>query len=434
MSDILSQLWNDEANATGDGRVETIRMVQSPAAIADVAKRATDRGTPQSAAQHVTVAEVRQPIPVVCDVRPLAEPAAKVNRGKLHAEMVAGAVAEGHGILTGFTGRGVMTRATLLATLAEAGMPAEWAPAAKSAHAHAGRVLNALNQSGYVCRADTKRRKERTAVGTADAATAMAVAMDAKAEGRHYDADAIVRYQTNGIPTWAARWEVAIGRGRAAEVGAAFGTVVMIATLDQRGELLLECDDEALTRRVREDFEARRSSEEFQAADVSAWIKSTLVNRFRAAQLGGNWYVRKQYAGEAERFLAAFARRWGENWILPALPIATTDQLRVGIANGLIGEANALLAEYRELLTAKQDKSGTALASSKTATALHAKVVALGERAVGFGYVLGNAYVMRVRETLAKIAGEIAESIRGPVTSFEYSFDVAARDEAAKGS
>lgn len=353
----------------------------------------------------------RQAIPVLKPIPASTGPETFSVRGAAQrGDLIAGASAEGNGILTGFSGRGPMTRAALLATLAKAGFPAEWAPAAKSAHAHAGRILNALNQLGYVCRADTKRHKGRTAVGADDTAFGLVVANDAKLEGKHYHADAVVR-QVGGIPTWAARWEVAAGRGREAEVGAAFGTVVMIATLDQNGELFLECDNDGLTRRVREDFEARRNAEEFQASDVSAWLASILVSKFHAARLGGNWYVRREYANNAERLLTVFSLGWGQNWLLPALPVATTEQLCEGLALGLLNECQAIRDEYHAL----RDKGDV---SSRRAETLYGDVKSLAVRAYGLATVIGDERVSHLVVQFGAVADSIARSVSRPLASF----------------
>ncbi len=338
-----------------------------------------------------------------------------VRAAASRGDLVAGASAEGNGILTGFSGRGSMTRATLLATLATAGFPQDWAPAAKTRHAQAGNVLGALNHLGLVCRADSKRRKSKLAKGTAEAELDLMVAADARQDGNHYASDALVR-RAGGIdavvPTWTARWEVAAGRGREAEVGAAFGTVVMIATLDQNGELHLECDNEALVRRVREDFQARVDAEEFQAADVTAWLGSILVSKFHAARLGGNWYVRRQYASDAERLLKAFSLRWGKEWMLPALPVATTEQLCDGLANGLVAEATAIHDDFVKL-------ANDGALTSRRAEGLYGDIKAIAVRVYGLITVIGEEranHVVTVQ--LAAFADNIAKQVSKPLASF----------------
>lgn len=70
-----------------------------------------------------------------------------------HTEVVAGARTNASGIFLGFNGLGTLTRAELAAVISAAGMPSDWLPAAKSAHAQAGRIVGGLHRHGYIVRA-----------------------------------------------------------------------------------------------------------------------------------------------------------------------------------------------------------------------------------------------------------------------------------------
>lgn len=320
--------------------------------------------------------------------------------------MIAGAVAEGHGVLLGFGGRGSMPRQQLLATLTGAGFPAEWAPGITSAHRHAGRVLGALNSLGYVCRADRTKSIVRQQ------------AQQAAARGERVE-----------VPTWTARWHV-VRASRLAETGGAYGRVVMIATITSSDTLELQTTDRELGEKVRAEYEARIAGETYNASDVSDWLKSTLVHRFRAARLGGNWYVKRQHAAAAERLLSAFSKVWGEDFLLPALPVASSEQLRTGIAASFAREVDEVLTEYRT----KRDeaKAERRELSSRAATSIHARLRELVERCVGFAALLGDAHVHGLRTRCVAASEEIQGSIDGISQRFGLIFDELARD-AARG-
>ena len=58
----------------------------------------------------------------------------------------------GEGALTGWQGCGTLTREQIIAALADAGLPAEWAPKSKSAIGYAGQVLSAYRNRGIIVR------------------------------------------------------------------------------------------------------------------------------------------------------------------------------------------------------------------------------------------------------------------------------------------
>jgi hypothetical protein len=300
-------------------------------------------------------------------------------------------------VLVGFAGRGEMTRGELCSVLTGAGFPVDWAPSAKSAHAQAGRIILALNNSGYVSRFDKSAR-----------------ASDA---------------------TYKARWFVAKGRGDL-QVGGSAATVVLTAVLSDSDELQLSFDRGngtavALAQSIRKEFLDAMAAETYSATDVSTWIKSTLVSRFRAAQLGGTWYVRRQHAAEAEKLLTAFKRHgWGQAWLLPALPVASSDQLRQGIADGFADEVNEVLAEYRE--KREEARAERKEMSSRTATTLHGKLEALARRCVGFAALLGPSFVEPLRVKCIKASEEVQQSMSGMSIRFGLIFDEL-REDAEKG-
>lgn len=324
-----------------------------------------------------------------------------------HTEVVAGARTQASGIFLGFGGQGSMTRAELAAVLAAAQMPAEWLPAAKSAHAQAGRIVGELSRHGYIVRA------ARTPV-------------------------------KNGKPMktdergWVARWNV----GQAilgSNVGGAYGTTLLVVSLLPGGELKIE-GREDLALSVRAGFDAACSGEVYAAADVTSWLQATLIGRFRACAVGGNWYVRRRFAADAERLCTELAKHWGRNWLLPAIPMATTEELCVGLVKNFAGEVDAVLKTYRdELAEAKKEARDAGkpdrdvLLGTRRAKTLLAEIRTLAERAVGFGAMFGDRHMIELREKLAAAHAEIAESVDEISQRFELIFDELRREAAKEG-
>lgn len=313
-----------------------------------------------------------------------------------HTEVVAGARTNASGIFLGFNGLGTLTRAELAAVIAAAGMPSDWLPAAKSAHAQAGRIVGNLSRHGYIVRA------ARVPVKTG-------------------------KPQSSAERGWVARWNV----GQAvlgSTVGGSYGTTLLVATLTVGGTLTLEGrEDLAVT--VRTEFDTACSAETYAAADVSSWLSSTLVGRFRAAAVGGNWYVRRKYAADAEKLCTALAKTWGRNWLLPAIPMTTTEELCAGLVKNFAEEVDVVLSTYRAEL-AEAQKHGDSEIGSRRATTLLGEVRTLAERAVGFASMFGDRHMMTLREKLCAAADEISGSVDDISQRFSLIFDELRRDAA----
>lgn len=313
-----------------------------------------------------------------------------------HTEVVAGARTNASGIFLGFNGLGTLTRAELAAVISAAGMPSDWLPAAKSAHAQAGRIVGGLHRHGYIVRAARIPVKTGKPESTAERG-------------------------------WVARWNV----GQAvlgSQVGGSYGTTLLVATLTVGGELKLEGrEDLAVT--VRTEFDTACSAETYAAADVTSWLQATLVGRFRAAAVGGNWYVRRKYAADAEKLCTALAKTWGRNWLLPAIPMTTTEELCAGLVKNFAEEVDVVLKTYRDELTEAQ-KHGDSEIGSRRATTLLGEVRTLAERAVGFASMFGDRHMVTLREKLCAAADEISGSIDDITQRFSLIFDELRRDAA----
>lgn len=316
-----------------------------------------------------------------------------------HTEVVAGARTNASGIFLGFNGLGSLTRAELAAIIADAGMPADWLPAAKSAHAQAGRIVGSLHRHGYIVRA------ARVPVKTG-------------------------KPQSSAERGWVARWNV----GQAilgSNVGGSYGTTLLVATLTVGGQLVLE-GREDLALQVRTEYDAACSAEVYAAADVTSWLQSQLVGRFRAAAVGGNWYVRRKYAADAEKLCASLAKHWGRNWLLPAIPMTTTEELCAGLVKNFADEVDVVLKTYRDEL-AEAQKHGDSEIGSRRATTLLGEIRTLAERAVGFASMFGDRHMFTLREKLCAAADEIAGSIDDISQRFSLIFDELRRDAARDG-
>lgn len=276
-------------------------------------------------------------------------------------QVVAGAKAEGQGSLMGWTGRREATRATLVECLRRAGAPEEWAPASKSAHAHAGAAVNALNRQGFVSRIDRSiSRQDRRAV--------------------------------------AGRWIVApVNNG--GSVGDSVGRIALTVTLSTAGSLTCE-GDWRLTAEVTEEFDRLRNAEVYSAGDVTAWLSSLLSQRLGAVRMAQAWYVRHGQVEMAEAILTSVSESgWGVDWLLPALPVATSAQLRTGLATGLIREAGEVLADLEAQRTAATAAKRADI-GPRAAMTLLTRLRTVAERVGQYAVILGEDQVATVRASI----------------------------------
>lgn len=325
-------------------------------------------------------AAVRQAIPAT-----QTGGAGRAPEGELRAgNIVAGAVAAGNGALMGWTGSGRMTRAAIVSSLNVAGMPAAWAPSSKSAHAYAGQAVKLLDSQGLVTRA------ERTRALPAGPAR-----------------------------PYRARWIVgAVGSAVENATANAFGRRVLVVTLGAADALAFE-GDQQLAARVQESYETQRNGETFEAGEVTAWLRSVLVGRFRAVRLGGVWYVPAKYKADAEKLCDAVSRAgWGQDWMLPALPVATSEQMLTGIRNGIVEEIAAVERELREARDERQ-KKGEPEITSRLAARLLVDVGTVAERLSHYSVLLGERHTAPVRARVESLRMSLEPLADGSVQRFE---------------
>lgn len=269
--------------------------------------------------------------------------------GKLTSgEVVAGAVAEGHGVLVGWHGDRQITRAVLLEALTGIGREA-WAPKPKDARAQAGRAMAAAGSSYHV-KADRKGAVTRNE--------------GANVSGQH---------------TWRLGQIDNMG-----QPGDAYGRTVLLMTLEPDGRLH-GAGDQVISGRIVADYADRCARELYASADLTAWLSGILSAHCGGVDYAVGWYIPAKHRDAAIALCnAVSATGWGNSWLgskeRPALPIATCDELRDGIARGLKDEVAQVLAKLhteREAAKAEKDRRLAALRDiTDTKALLEAEVAA----------------------------------------------------------
>lgn len=357
--------------------VNPIAGFNSPAAYAAAAPAtAASAAVFTARAAGATAAVTVTPTAPVVVTAPVAEVRPTMLSG---ANMVAGAAAEGEAVLVGWSGSGELTRAQISERLAAAGLPTNLTPAARTAHAQAGRST-------------------------------------VEACGTKYDVTAERRGDLVGAAPYAARWNISTPIHGAA-IGQPAATTIGCVTLMSDGSLTTEGPAE-LCAAIRAEFDRRCAGEIFQSADVTAWMRSVVCGTLGGVKLGGVYYVPRAGAARAEALCTSVAAVWGTNWITPALPVATSDQLRRGLVRGLSDEAAEILADLatqRKIAaqTAADGKRKTADIGTRAAATFMLKLRTVAERALSYGALLGPELVTELRATVLA-ALETVEPLMDP--------------------
>lgn len=309
-------------------------------------------------------------------------------------ELVAGAM-QGTGALIGWVGKHSMDRAAIVKALE--GIARVLPPRPASAKAHAGQVMSRLTREGFVV---------RVARGQAT---------------------------TKGVSKWT------VGQvNHSSTVGGSLGNTTMTVTLTAAGELQIE-GEASFANQIRVDYQALVAAERYQAGDVTAWLSGALRYWFDAVRFGAlGYYIPARHVEAAGQLCKAIADAgFGSDWVLPALPVATSDQLRDGIVRGLTGEVDDLMARLAtERATAKAAKDNALISASEiTALVGRHKAVqaanaltgdigptraatflkdlrAIGARIVAYGQVLGEERIAAARESVRLAVVEL-ETVLG---------------------
>jgi hypothetical protein len=297
-------------------------------------------------------------------------------------ELVAGAAAEGHGVLVSWSGRGEITRGDLMAILAAADA-LDWAPAARSGHAHAARAVASLGNA-YVVRASpvpvgesTRRTRTGQLVG---------VPLSPEARG------------------WSARWTIGSIAGEGA-VGDAYGRISMVAELAPDGTTLTVSPPGDMADAVVAEYRRLAADEIMGASDVTAWLRGRM-HAAGAVRLGGSWYVPTAARPVVERVVTGLAEAWGTDWMAPPLPVATSDQLRAGLARGLAEEVDDLLAELADARRLARERGAADLGAKAAATFLQ-RLRSAADRSIAYATTLGEAHVATLRAKARAALDEI---------------------------
>lgn len=281
-----------------------------------------------------------------------------------YGNVVAGAAAEGHGILVGWRGHGELTRTRLLELIEGAGAPSDWAPEPKNPPVQLSRAVenaagSLYNPERVVKKNVTFERKERR---------------------------------------WSSKWMlVKRATDDTDDVGGTFGDIVLVATLfnDKKSadgpELVIKCDSEELKEKVRADYNHRIQTEQYTAADITQWLADTLKYRLQAIRYGGNYFVPRNCKVQAATLCDTLMMGgWGTSWIAPPIPIATTPELQVGLAMSLQSEVAEVTAELIKHREAAQ-KEGRSDISESIAISLMMKYRSVGVRILEAEPLLGAA-------------------------------------------
>lgn len=293
-------------------------------------------------------------------------------------DVVIGAQAVGAGGLTGWVGHGELTRGVMAQVLNNAGFHEGYLPNPKSVLAHAGFALQALTQEGRVVRADRGGRSRG----------ARAMSTDGQ------------------VREFAGRWIVGQANVRQGQVGDAFGEILLTVVVFSDGRM--ECTgDPDLGARVHADYIRRRDEEVYPAAEVTVWLRYTLMSRFRAIRMGGCWFIPAgtdqrgtDNLERAQAFIGAVQSTWGADWLpVPFLPLATSAQLLSGLTVGLAREVKDALTDLASQ-RAQAQRQGQADIGSRGAATVYKRLEAIAAKARGFADMLGQSNVAVIRSEL----------------------------------
>ncbi len=292
-----------------------------------------------------------------------------VKCASINQHLIAGAVAEGNGIIFAWRGSGELTLGQIEDLCAKHNL-SHLVPESKSTHALAARAIRSAIGSGYALKALSKPK------GAA----------------------------------YAARWAWSTVDGHAdLNLNDNSGQVAGIAQLNLDNTLV--CEGVHSTK-IGEEYNRLKNGEVFSAIDITNWIAG-FVRSANGIKLGTAHYLPSNVVSTYEHFIVDLSNNWGDDWLLPT-PIATTEQLRIGLSKGLFAEYNDLLSELQSADKAAKERKAVGL-GVRAATSFVRKFTELQERAKGFAVLIGaervNVVVQACAEqvnTLSNLAGDTA--------------------------
>lgn len=309
-------------------------------------------------------------------------------------DIVAGAVAEGHYVLLGWGGTSGLTRGALVDALTAIGR-ASLAPSAPNARAQAGAIVAGL-------------ARQRLDVRSAPCTVA----------GQH-------------------KWTVGKVNHTGA-VGDKYGDILLHVTLT--GAVLTYTGDSALGEPIVAAYNARLAAEVYKSSDVTQWLVGILRWRLQGIKFGAlGWLIPARHATEAQMLCTAVqSTKFGTDWMLPALPVATSDQLRDGIARGLTEEVTDLMGKLAtERATAATSRSETRSGEigPKRAQTFLTELRAIRGRVVSYGQILGERRVAAaatvIRNAIVELEGLLGADHSGISERFALIWEEIQRDQKA---
>lgn len=248
-----------------------------------------------------------------------------------HGNLVAGAAAEGHGALTDWLGRGARTGAALL-QLTRGIIPEAWLPAPKDAPVQLGRAMHTVAGNRYVVRPVRKSKDPKV----------------------------------RETETWLARYIlVTMPVANQVRAGDKFGDIVMVATLvgdetvsnlqcevPQTDDPALFSERQQLCAQLRLTYGSLVGAQVHTASDITRWLGLTLRRQLQCIRYGRAYYIPRETRETAEALVNALrSDGWGHNWMYPALPVATSGQMSLGLALGLALDVTELANELGAMRT-----------------------------------------------------------------------------------
>ena len=325
-------------------------------------------------------------------IAPVAEADAPRVRFLKHGDLVAGAAADGNGILTHWTGAGAETLATLGEYCDAAEVPAKYRPKAKKPETQANL---AVNEVGIELGLTVRREKKKDLV--------------------------------HGDAAYDRRWFLS-EPNHAAGAGESAGTVVLVVTLD--GDTLKFDVQTEAAEKIAARFLDLCGREVLQAGHITSWLGGYIRDCLGGVRYGGSWYVPRETRGKAEKLISTFAPKWGSEWMNPPLPIATSAQLAAGIAAGLKAEVDATLTELDSAAAATKEKK----VGEKAAVNYLSKFRAHGERVLAYGQLLGEDLVADCKKKVADAVAKLEGSLDGATIRYALAMEEAEADYARAAS
>lgn len=295
-------------------------------------------------------------------------------------QLVAGAIAEGHGITFGWTGKGDKTHAEMTEIVTLAGLPAAWMPDVKEPGVQLSRAVKAAAAGEFNC-----EQEKASDVQVVE-------------ERKHASRWMLVRRALDGRAT----------------VGAKFGDIALVVTLYTDSpipELVFDDNgDVELQDKVRAEFNARIGSQRYVAADITKWLQRTIKERLGGAKLGSNWYVPRAHRATAERIVSTLDGKWGSDWNNPPLPIASCAQLAAGLARSLREDVDDVLSKLEAQRKVARD-AGREDVGEKAAGTFELRFIEIMRRIAAYGELLGEQHVASCRARVKQAQLELTNII-----------------------